>query len=74
MPGKLQILQRFTVAGFEEGKQIRSCKDQAIYVGMANPTNRLANDGKGEATEEEKEDKNIHKEESTAEGSQQNKK
>ena len=53
MPSKLLILQQFTVARIEDGKQIRSSKDQAIYVGMVNPTNRLAKVGDGEGTEEE---------------------
>ena len=39
---KLHILQQFSVAGNGNGKQIRSVKDSAIYVGMVNPTNRLA--------------------------------
>ena len=37
---KLQILQPFSVAGTETGIQIRSSEDQAIYVGMVNPTDR----------------------------------
>ena len=41
-PSKLQLLQQFAVAGIEEGKSIRSTKDQAIYVGISTPTNRLA--------------------------------
>ena len=41
---KLELLQQFAVAGSEEGKEIRSMKDQAIYVGISNPTNRLAGD------------------------------
>ena len=39
---KLQILQQFSVASNGNGKQIRSVNDSAIYVGMVNPTNRLA--------------------------------
>ena len=39
-PSKLQLLQQFAVAGYEDGKDIRSRKDQAIYVGITNPTNR----------------------------------
>ena len=39
---KLQILQQFAVAGAENGKPIRSEKDQAIYVGVDIPTDRLA--------------------------------
>ena len=38
---KLQILQRFSVAGDGDGSQIRSEKDQAMCVGMLNPTNRV---------------------------------
>ena len=43
-PSKLQLLQQFAVAGSAEGKKIRSMEDQAIYVGISNPTNRLADD------------------------------
>ena len=43
-PSKLQLLQQFAVAGLEERKSIRSLEDQAIYVGISNPTNRLAGD------------------------------
>ena len=42
---KLQILQPFSVAGTKTGSQIRSSEDQAIYVGMVNPTDRLAMQG-----------------------------
>ena len=41
-PSKLQVLQQFTIAGFAEGKKIRSLEDQAIYAGISNPTDRLA--------------------------------
>ena len=41
-PVKLQFLQPFAVDRFEEGKFIRSKKDQAIYAGISNPTDRLA--------------------------------
>ena len=34
-PSKLQLLQRFAVAGFGEGKSIRPEEDQAIYVGIS---------------------------------------
>ena len=43
-PNKLRLLQQFAVAGLAEGKEIRSMQDQAIYVGISNPTNRLADD------------------------------
>ena len=43
-PSKLQLLQQFAIAGSAEGKKIRSMEDQAIYVGISNPTNRLADD------------------------------
>ena len=39
---KLQILQPFSVAGDGTGNSIRSREDQAIYVGISTPTNRLA--------------------------------
>ena len=42
MPSNLQLLQQFAVAGSEEGKQIWSKKDHAIYVGISHPTNRVA--------------------------------
>ena len=41
-PIKLQLLQPFAVDRFEEGNLIRSKKDQAIYVGISNPTGRFA--------------------------------
>ena len=44
---KLQILQQFSVAGDGDGSQIRSEKDQAMYVGMLNPTNRVDSEQKG---------------------------
>ena len=50
------MLQQFTVAGDEHGNQIRSEKDQAIYAGMLNPTDRVddakkeENDKKGQST------------------------
>ena len=65
-PVKLQFLQSFAVDRFEEGKFIRSKKDQAIYVGISNPTDRLA------AEDAEKKDKKDKKGQSTA-GSKQNK-
>ena len=69
---KLQILQQFSVAGTETGKEIRSSKDQAIYVGMVNPTDRLAMQGNGDGKKVEMGGK-AQKEDSTTEGSQQNK-
>ena len=52
-PSKLQLLQQFSVAGFGDGKAIRSDKDQAVYVGITNPTNRSGMDEKsGDKTEE----------------------
>ena len=42
MPSKLQLLQQFAVAGSKEGNSIGSKEDQAIYVGISTPTNRLA--------------------------------
>ena len=41
-PVKLQLLQRLAVDRFGEGNSIRSKEDQAIYVGISSPTNRLA--------------------------------
>ena len=70
---KLQILQQFAVAGNGNGIQIRSEEDHAIYVGLDNPTHRLAVNNGGDGNEEEKvkEDK---KGQSTAAGPmQQNK-
>ena len=45
---KLQVLQRFSVVGDGDGSQIRSEEDQAIYVGMLNPTDRVDDDKKEE--------------------------
>ena len=67
---KLQILQRFSVAGNEAGKQIRSEEDQAIYVGMVNPTDRLAVKRFGDGKQEENGNKDK-KGQSTAAGSVQ---
>ena len=39
-PNKLQLLQQFAGAGYKEGDQIRSRKDQATYVGISDPTIR----------------------------------
>ena len=45
-PAQLQQLQQMAVGRLEKGKQIRSTKDQAIYVGISTPTYRseLTND------------------------------
>ena len=70
---KLQILQQFSVAGDGDGKQIRSQKDQAIYVGIVTPTHRLAIQKSGDGAQEEK-GKKDKKGQTTAEGNnQQNK-
>ena len=70
---KLQILQQYSVAGNGDGKEIGSQKDRAIYVGMVNPTDRLAMRGNGDGAKEEK-GKNDKKGQPTAVGSiQQNK-
>ena len=53
-PSKLQLLQQFAVAGFVEGKEIRSTEDQEIYVGISNPTDRLAGDDAVKVKKEEK--------------------
>ena len=68
----MQILQPFSVAGTETGSQIRSSEDQAIYVGMVNPTDRLAMQGNRDGVTVEMGTK-AQKEDSTTEGSQQNK-
>ena len=58
VPSKLQLLQQFAIAGSEEGKQIWSKKDHAIYVGISNPISRLAEDGENNGVKkEEKENK-----------------
>ena len=59
---KLQIFQQFSIAGDGHGSQIRSEKDQAMYVGMFNPTNSI-DDGKKEGKDK--------KGQETAEGSKQ---
>ena len=69
---KLQILQQFSVAGNGVGSQIRSKKDHAIYVGLDNPTYRLAVQGTHNDVKVEK-GRKEQKEDLTAEGSQQNK-
>ena len=53
-PSKLQLLQQFAVAGLKEGKSIWSLEDQAIYVGISNPTDRLAGDDAVKTKKEEK--------------------
>ena len=67
---KLQILHQYSVAGNGIGKSIRSEKEQAIYVGISNPTDRLAiegskkkaeNDKKGQSTAGLKQNKIIRK-------------
>ena len=62
---KLQILQQFSVAGDGDGSQIRSAKDQAMYVGMLNPSNRVDGD--------KKEEKDKKGQETTEGSKQQNK-
>ena len=69
MPSKLHLLQQFAVAGSEEGNQIRSCKDHAIYVGISNPTSRLAENG--ETVGDKKEEKANKKGEPSAAGTEQ---
>ena len=69
MPSKLQLLQQFAVAGSEEGKQIWSKKDHAIYVGISNPTSRLAEDGEKDGVK--KEEKENKKGEPSAAGTEQ---
>ena len=65
---KLQILQPFSVAGDRLGKSICSEKEQAIYVGISNPTDRLA-ETNAEKLSEKVED--YKKGQVTAEGSKQ---
>ena len=57
MPSKLQLMQQFVVTTSEEGKSIRSLEDQAIYVGISNPTNRLADDDVVKMQKKEKSEK-----------------
>ena len=66
-PSKLQLLQQFTVAGLEEGKSIRSLEDQTIYVGISNPTDRLAGD---DAVKMKKEEKAVKQGEPSAAGTE----
>ena len=65
MPSKLQLLQRFAVAGSGEGKSIRSEEDQAIYVGISHPTNRLA---QPDDVKMEKKEKSVKEGEPSAAG------
>ena len=58
----MQVLQRFSVVGDGDGIQIRSEEDQAIYVGMLNPTDRVDDkkeekDKKGQLTARLKQNK-----------------
>ena len=41
-PAQLQLMQRFAVSRLEKGDKSGQDKGQAIYVGITNPTNRLA--------------------------------
>ena len=69
MLSKLQLLQQFAVAGPEDGTQIGSTEDHAIYVGISNPTSRLA-----ESNEEigsKKEEKDNKKGEPSTAGTEQ---
>ena len=72
-PSKLQLLQQFAVAGFAEGDKIQSKKDQAIYVGITNPTNRLAVKNGGDGDQEEKTEKDKKGQVTAAGTMQQNK-
>ena len=58
-PSKLQLLQRFTVVGSEKGSSIRSQKDQAIYVGIYHPTDRLAKSDEEKSVKTHKKDRSI---------------
>ena len=51
---KLQVLQQFSVTGFEDGNQIRPSKGHAIYVGVSTPTSKIeqTNENLGDKTEE----------------------
>ena len=68
MPSKLQLLQQFAVAGSEEGNSIGSKEDQAIYVGISTPTNRLA---EKDTVKMEKKEKTSNKGEPSAAGAKQ---
>ena len=63
MPNKLQLLQQFAVAGFEDGKQIWSKNDHAMYVGISHPTSRVA------ACDKEIESQKVEKEKKKGEPS-----
>ena len=58
-PSKLQLLQRFTVAGSAEGSSIRSDKDQAIYVGISHPTDRLAKSDEEKSVKTQKKERKV---------------
>ena len=58
-PSKLQLLQRFTVAGSEKGSSIRSKKDQAIYVGISHPTGRLAKSDEEKSVKTQKKERKV---------------
>ena len=67
-PSKLQLLEQFAVAGSEQGKSIWSMKDQAIYVGISTPTDRLAIEN---AVKRKIEEKTRRKGEPSAAGAKQ---
>ena len=58
-PSKLQLLQRFTVAGSQKGSSIRSEKDQAIYVGISHPTDRLPKSDEEKSVKTQKKERNV---------------
>ena len=58
-PSKLHLLQRFTVAGSEKGSSIRSDKDQAIYVGISHPTDRLAKSDEEKSVKTQKKERKV---------------
>ena len=72
-PVKLQLLQRLAVDRFGKGNSIRSKEDQAIYVGISNPTNRLAVKSGGDGDQEEKAENDKKGQPTVAGSKQQNK-
>ena len=58
-PSKLQLLQQFTIVGSEKRSSIRSKKDQAIYVGISHPTDRLAKSDEEKSVKTQKKERKV---------------
>ena len=74
-PAQLQLMQQFAVSRLEKGEKSGQNKGQAIYVGITDPTNRLAetNGKSGEKASGDKDAENQKKGEQAVSGKTQNK-